>query len=145
MSQVHANTQGSVLSHLRDLPPRIGIKVPSKEEQGGADSAGSKDLAAFLSSAVQSSTSGVARQSLFKDDNKDSGSGMNAQSASGALGAFLHSKEKPLGEIGGAKLDVNDLYQISQGSFHGQSVPPTVQDAAKFMLQNPDAYKQIET
>ncbi|MBN3857565.1 hypothetical protein G3N59_29680 [Paraburkholderia sp. Ac-20340] len=69
------------------------------------------------------------------------GDGMNAQSASGALAGYM-------GTNGNQSLDMNDLYKLAEGQSaggNGQTPSPAVQQAAKFMLQNPDTFKQIET
>jgi hypothetical protein len=59
-----------------------------------------------------------------------------AKSASGALGAYMHSNNIDA-------VDVNKLYDIANNST-GQ-VPEDVQKAAAFMVKNPAAYKAIET
>ena len=64
------------------------------------------------------------------------GSGMDASSASGTLASYMNQN-------GIKNLDTNDLYKLSQNT--SGDVPPGVQNAAKYMLQNPDEYKQIET
>ncbi|CAM4007597.1 hypothetical protein [Bordetella muralis] len=61
-------------------------------------------------------------------------SGMNLQSASGAIAGHMR-------ETGKDAVDMNDLYKMASDS----SLPETVRDAAKFMLQNPDQYSQLET
>jgi len=66
----------------------------------------------------------------------DAGTPLDAQSASGALGAYLHEQD-----IG--KLDPNQLYQMAYHPANG--TPSEVSAAAKFMLSNPDAYNRIET
>ena len=60
----------------------------------------------------------------------------DVQSASGALAAFMH-------ENGIKDLDESKLYELAENPPPG--TPSTVSQAAKFMLQNPDIYKQIET
>jgi hypothetical protein len=60
----------------------------------------------------------------------------DVQSASGALAAFMH-------ENGIKKLDPGKLYELAEDPPAG--TPQTVSQAAKFMLQNPDIYKKIET
>lgn len=66
----------------------------------------------------------------------DTGTSMDEQSASGALGAYLH-------EQGMHKLDPNQLYQMAYNPANG--TPSDVSAAAKFMLSNPDSYNRIET
>ena len=63
-------------------------------------------------------------------------SGMTAQSAAGALSAYMR-------EHGIATLDPNQLYQMAYNPAAG--TPSEVSDAAKAMLANPDAFNQIET
>jgi hypothetical protein len=64
------------------------------------------------------------------------GSGMTTQSAAGALASYMSQN-------GVGSMDPNALYQLAQNPPAG--TPQTVQDAAKFMLQNPDVFKAIET
>ncbi|WP_414440824.1 hypothetical protein [Burkholderia sp. 22PA0106] len=64
------------------------------------------------------------------------GSGMTTQSAAGALASYMSQNN-----IG--SMDPNALYQLAQNPPAG--TPPDVQNAAKFMLQNPDVFKAIET
>jgi hypothetical protein len=59
-----------------------------------------------------------------------------AKSASGALGAYMHSNNIDT-------VDVNKLYAIANNGT-GQ-VPEDVQKAAAFMVKNPAMYKSIET
>ncbi|WP_425258762.1 hypothetical protein ACPOLB_24960 [Rubrivivax sp. RP6-9] len=59
-----------------------------------------------------------------------------AENEAGTLGAYMRDK-------GIKTLDVNQLYNLSNNK--GGKVPEDVQQAAKFMLQNPDIYKKIET
>ncbi len=59
-----------------------------------------------------------------------------AENEAGTLGAYMRDK-------GIKTLDVNQLYNLSNNK--GGKVPEDVQQAAKFMLQNPDIYKRIET
>ncbi|RDV00452.1 hypothetical protein [Trinickia dinghuensis] len=70
------------------------------------------------------------------DSSDQSGSGMTAQSASGALASYMH-------ENGINTLDPNQLYQMAYNPKSG--TPSAVSDAAKFMLENPDTFNQIET
>ena len=69
-------------------------------------------------------------------DSVPSGSGMNTESAAGALGTYMR-------ENGLEKVNMNDLYQLAENA--SGRVPPHVQQAAKYMLQHRDLYKQIET
>jgi hypothetical protein len=64
------------------------------------------------------------------------GGQMNAESASGTLASYMDQN-------GIQKLDTNDLQKLSENK--SGDVPPQVQRAAKYMLANPDQYKQIET
>ena len=61
---------------------------------------------------------------------------MTAQAAAGALAAYMH-------ENGIGTLNPNKLYQMAYSPAAG--TPSTVSKAAKFMLANPDTYKQLET
>ena len=88
---------------------------------GDASSAGDAD---FLDASATIGDTGAADASL------------DAQSASGALGAYLH-------EQGISKLDPNKLYQMAYNPASG--TPSEVSAAAKFMLSNPDTYNRIET
>jgi hypothetical protein len=66
---------------------------------------------------------------------------MNAQTASGSLAGYM-------GTNGNQSLDMNDLYQLSQGQpagGKGQAPSPQVQQAAQYMMANPGTYNQIET
>jgi hypothetical protein len=62
--------------------------------------------------------------------------GMTAQSAAGALAAYMH-------EHNIQTVNPDQLYQMAYKPAAG--TPPEVSQAAKFMLQNPDVYNQIET
>jgi hypothetical protein len=66
----------------------------------------------------------------------DAATAEQAKSASGALGAYMHSNNIDT-------VDVNKLYAIANNGT-GQ-VPEDVQKAAEFMVKNPDVYKAIET
>ncbi len=70
------------------------------------------------------------------DSGAQTDSGTTAQSASGALASYMH-------ENGINSLNPNQLYQMAYNPKAG--TPPEVSDAAKFMLQNPDTFNQIET
>ena len=70
------------------------------------------------------------------DNGAQADSGMNAQSASGALASYMH-------ENGINTLNPNQLYQMAYNPKAG--TPSEVSDAAKFMLENPDTFNQIET
>lgn len=70
------------------------------------------------------------------DSGAQTDSGMTAQSASGALASYMH-------ENGINSLNPNQLYQMAYNPKPG--TPSTVSDAAKFMLENPDTFNQIET
>lgn len=61
---------------------------------------------------------------------------MTAQSAAGALGAYMH-------EHNITTVNPDQLYQMAYKPAAG--TPPEVSDAAKFMLQNPDTFNKIET
>ena len=63
------------------------------------------------------------------------GPALNAQSAAGALAAYM-------GENGVQSFNPDSLYQLA---FNNKSASPTVADAAKYMLQHPDVFQQIET
>jgi len=66
---------------------------------------------------------------------------MDPQTASGALAGYM-------GTNGNQSLNMNDLYQLSQGQpagGKGQPPSPEVQQAAQYMMANPGVYKQIET
>lgn len=63
-------------------------------------------------------------------------SGMTAQSAAGALAGYMNQN-------GINTLNPDQLYQIAYNPKAG--TPPDVSAAAKFMLQNPDVFNQIET
>ena len=62
--------------------------------------------------------------------------GERAENEAGTLAAYMNAN-------GLKVIDVNQLYNLSNNK--GGSVPPDVQQAAKFMLQNPEIYKKIET
>ncbi|KAF7964067.1 hypothetical protein AWV80_02605 [Cupriavidus sp. UYMU48A] len=62
---------------------------------------------------------------------------MTAQSASGTLANYL--KDATMLTHGHASLTANDLYVLSQNA------DDDVSQAATYMLQNPDIYRQIET
>lgn len=62
--------------------------------------------------------------------------GMTAQSASGALAAYMHEHQINT-------LDPDQLYQLAFRPAAG--TPPEVSQAAKFMLSNPDTFNKIET
>jgi hypothetical protein len=64
------------------------------------------------------------------------GGQMDAQSASGTLASYMDQN-------GIQKLDMNDLYKLSENKSGDE--PEGVQNAAEYMLENPDQYKQIET
>ena len=66
----------------------------------------------------------------------DAATAEQAKSASGALGAYMHSNNIDT-------VDVNKLYAIANNAT-GQ-VPVDVQKAAEFMIKNPNVYKAIET
>jgi hypothetical protein len=92
-----------------------------------------------LSDASDTGDASSAGDAAFLDANAtigDAGASLDAQSASGALGAYLH-------EQGIRKLDPNQLYQIAYNPASG--TPSEVSAAAKFMLSNPDTYNRIET
>ncbi|NRO95775.1 hypothetical protein GWC77_07470 [Paraburkholderia sp. NMBU_R16] len=92
-----------------------------------------------LSDASNTGDASSVGDAAFLDANAtigDTGASLDAQSASGALGAYLH-------EQGISKLDPNQLYQMAYNPASG--TPAEVSAAAKFMLSNPDAYNQIET
>ncbi|MGN6084835.1 hypothetical protein [Trinickia sp.] len=61
---------------------------------------------------------------------------MTAQSAAGALAAYMH-------EHNVTTVNPDQLYQMAFKPDAG--TPPEVSQAAKFMLQNPDTFNQIET
>jgi hypothetical protein len=61
---------------------------------------------------------------------------MTAQSAAGALAAYMH--EHNINTV-----NPDQLYQMAYKPAAG--TPPEVSQAAKFMLQNPDVYNKIET
>ncbi|CAM3552509.1 hypothetical protein [Paracidovorax anthurii] len=63
-------------------------------------------------------------------------SSMTEQAASGALAAFM--RQSP-----GSRIDPNTLYKLAMRP--NSDTSPTVSAAAKFMLQNPEAYRRIET
>jgi hypothetical protein len=62
--------------------------------------------------------------------------GMTAQSASGALAAYMH--EHQINTV-----DPDQLYQLAFRPAAG--TPPQVSQAAKFMLSNPETFNKIET
>ncbi|MGN6318464.1 hypothetical protein [Trinickia sp.] len=70
------------------------------------------------------------------DPTQQAAPSMTAQSAAGALAAFMH-------EHNVNTLNPDQLYQLAYKPAAG--TPPEVSQAAKFMLQNPDAFNQIET
>jgi hypothetical protein len=61
-------------------------------------------------------------------------SAMTGQDAAGALGGYMHEK-------GMDTMDPNGLYKLA----NDKSAPPDVQNAAKFMLANPDQWAKVET
>ncbi|TAM85169.1 hypothetical protein EPN42_16015 [bacterium] len=77
-----------------------------------------------------------SRDASGVDSGVQTDSGMTAQSASGALASYMH-------ENGIGALDPNQLYQMAYNPKAG--TPSEVSDAAKFMLENPDTFNQIET
>jgi hypothetical protein len=66
----------------------------------------------------------------------DAGSATDMQSAAGTLGAHMR-------QAGIEVMDPNKLYELATDK--DGNVPEDVQQAAKFMLSHPEAYKQIET
>jgi hypothetical protein len=85
---------------------------------------------AAMQQCIASASSGALRQSPGPD------LAAQGQEAAGKIGAYMHDNKM-------AKCDVNDLYKMANNE--GGKVPPDVQDAAKFMLSNPEIYKKIET
>ncbi|TKC77973.1 hypothetical protein FAZ69_32365 [Trinickia terrae] len=61
---------------------------------------------------------------------------MTAQNASGVLAAYMGSSNT-------GTLDPNAMYKLAENA--DGNTPQTVQQAAKFMLANPDTYQKIET
>nr|WP_206956652.1 hypothetical protein [Trinickia acidisoli] len=74
--------------------------------------------------------------SSFEDSADESSEPMDAQSASGALAAYMNTQSI-------WSLDPNQLYQMAYNP--SASTSSEVSDAAKFMLENPDTFNQIET
>ncbi|GLU31334.1 hypothetical protein WKR88_15115 [Trinickia caryophylli] len=70
------------------------------------------------------------------DFGDDADTGMDTQSAAGALAGYMH-------ENGINTLNPDQLYQLAYNPKDG--TPSAVSAAAKFMLQNPDVFNQIET
>ena len=64
------------------------------------------------------------------------GQKLNAQSASGALAAYM-------GQHGMPAVNPDQLYQMAHNPTPG--TPPEVANAAKWMLQHPEVFQQIET
>jgi hypothetical protein len=70
------------------------------------------------------------------DPAQSASAGMTAQSASGALAAYMHEHQMNT-------VDPDQLYQLA---FHpAAGTPPKVSQAAKFMLSNPETFNKIET
>lgn len=81
-------------------------------------------------------TSAPAQGTQEADATQGATPGMTTQAAAGALAAFMH-------EHNVNTLNPDQLYQMAYQPAAG--TPPEVSQAAKFMLQNPDAFNQIET
>ncbi|CAJ5069524.1 Uncharacterised protein [Burkholderia pseudomallei] len=82
---------------------------------------------------------GLLRQQLQKRDGGTGGGAhdaMTAQSAAGALGSYMSQN-------GISTVDPNRLYQLAMNPPSG--TPEDVSKAAKFMLANPDVFRQLET
>ncbi|GKS91768.1 hypothetical protein [Acidovorax sp. SUPP2539] len=72
----------------------------------------------------------------LQDSAPESAVPMNEQAASGAIAAFMRQNHVP-------SIDPNTLFQLAKRP--NSDTSPTVSAAAKFMLQNPESYRQIET
>ncbi|MFG7106327.1 hypothetical protein ACGYWM_16610 [Burkholderia pseudomallei] len=82
---------------------------------------------------------GLLRQQLQKRDGGTGGGAhdaMTAQSAAGALGSYMSQN-------GISTVDPNRLYQLAMNPPSG--TPEDVSKAAKFMLADPDVFRQLET
>ncbi|PMS22063.1 hypothetical protein C0Z18_05975 [Trinickia dabaoshanensis] len=83
-----------------------------------------------------SGTRAPAQGTQAADATKQAAPSMTTQSAAGALAAYMH-------EHNVNTLNPDQLYQLAYKPAAG--TPPEVSQAAKFMLQNPDAFNKIET
>ncbi|MCU9952136.1 MULTISPECIES: hypothetical protein [Burkholderia] len=106
--------------------------------QGGLDS-GSVAQTADAGSAAEATLGSGAETEGSDSDGSDAGinnASMTAQSAAGALGSYMSQN-------GLSTVDPNRLYQLAMNPSSG--TPGDVSKAAKFMLANPDTYRQLET
>ncbi|WP_423760228.1 hypothetical protein [Burkholderia sp. NLJ2] len=94
--------------------------------QGGLDS----------SSAARTADTGSAEEVKLGSKAELNDASMTAQSAAGALGSYMSQN-------GISTVDPNRLYQLAMNPSSG--TPGDVSKAAKFMLANPDTYRQLET
>jgi hypothetical protein len=115
----------------------IGTNTPST----GPANTPPADFESLYESALQSIQQMI--QQVFAEDGTteaeldgNAGSGMTAQSASGALAGYMHDN-------GINTLDPNQLYQMAYNPAPG--TPSDVSAAAQYMLQNADTFNQIET
>jgi len=86
--------------------------------------------------AAEGGLSSASQSGQARGTGQTGGPAMTAQSASGALAAYMSQNNTNL-------LDVNGLYQIAYNPSAGTSA--TVSAAAKYMLQHPDTFNKIET
>ncbi len=94
--------------------------------QGGLDS----------DSAAPTDGTGSAEKVGLRGDAQGEAAPMSAQSAAGALGSYMSQN-------GISTVDPNRLYQLAMNPPSG--TPEDVSKAAKFMLANPDVFRQLET
>ncbi|UIF88551.1 hypothetical protein KAF44_24770 (plasmid) [Cupriavidus necator] len=96
--------------------------------QGGLNMAGAPNRTGVYMPSPYSSSAGSALE--------------GAQNASGTLAAYMNSRCPSLLGLK-ATLTVKDLYLLAQNA--DGKTPAAVSQAANYMLQNPDVYRQIET
>ncbi|RFS73126.1 hypothetical protein D0T98_17775 [Burkholderia pseudomallei] len=94
--------------------------------QGGLDS----------DSAAPTDGTGSAEKVGLRGDAQGEAAPMTAQSAAGALGSYMSQN-------GISTVDPNRLYQLAMNPPSG--TPEDVSKAAKFMLADPDVFRQLET
>ncbi|CAB3706004.1 hypothetical protein [Paraburkholderia rhynchosiae] len=95
------------------------------------------DMGSIYESVLRSLAQMFASYGITQADLDDNaGSELTRQSASGALASYMH-------ENGINTLNPDQLYKLACGA--DACVQSGVSDAARYMLQNPDIFNQIET
>lgn len=127
LKQESGSTGGAGGSTLQDLIQEVGQMLQQLQNGGGGAGAPSGDTATTPRAAAAPASTGGA----------PSGAGqMTAQNASGVLAAYMDSNNI-------SSEDPDAMYKLAENA--NGSTPPTVQQAAKFMLANPDTYQSIES